>query len=112
LKPPLRDPRMKANILLFLRTNGEQLDAEIAKALHISKPQVLTHISELSAAGDVICCQVTRFNGGKKIEGVSCRLSAYVPPKATGPKPGAKRAAAANANNNHANNSHGEMNIA
>jgi hypothetical protein len=97
---------MKANILLFLRTNGEQLDAEIAKALHISKPQVLTHISELSAAGDVICCQVTRFNGGKKIEGVSCRLSAYVPPKATGPKPGAKRAAAANAN------AHNEVNIA
>lgn len=85
---------MKANILQFLRTNGEQLDAEIAKALHISKTQVLNHISELSAAGDVICCQVTRFFGGKKIEGVSCRLSAYVPPKATGPKPGAKRAAA------------------
>ena len=85
---------MKANILLFLRANGEQLDAEIAKALHISKTQVLNHISELSAAGDVICCQVTRFFGGKKIEGVSCRLAAYVPPRATGPKPGAKRAAA------------------
>ncbi len=99
---------MKANILQFLRTNGEQLDAEIAKALHISKPQVLTHISELSAAGDVICCQVTRFHGGKKVEGVSCRLSAYVPPKATGPKPGAKRGAA----NANAHNANTEMNIA
>jgi len=96
---------MKANILQFLRTNGEQLDAEIAKALHMSKAQVLNHISELSAAGDVICCQTTRFFGGKKVEGVSCRLSAYVPPKATGPKPGAKRAAS-NAN------PHTEMNIA
>ena len=77
------------------------LDAEIAKALHIPKPQVLNHIAELSALGEVICCRVTRFVGGKKIEGVSCRLSAYVPPKATGPKPGAKRAASANANLNN-----------
>jgi len=97
---------MKANILQFLRTNGEQLDAEIAKALHISKTQVLNHIAELSAAGDVICCQTTRFLGGKKIEGVSCRLSAYVPPKATGPKPGAKRAAS------NAHHAHTELNIA
>ena len=49
----------------------------------------------------MICCRVTRFVGGKKVEGVSCRLSAYVPPKATGPKPGAKRAASANANLNN-----------
>lgn len=93
---------MNTSILQFLRANGEQLDAEIAKALHIPKPQVLNHIAELSALGEVICCRVTRFVGGKKVEGVSCRLSAYVPPKATGPKPGAKRAAAsANANLNN-----------
>jgi hypothetical protein len=94
---------MKANILQFLRSNGEQLDAEIAKALHISKAQVLGHISELSAAGEVICCQVTRYFGGRKVEGVSCRLSAYVPPKASGPKPGAKRGAA---------NANAELNVA
>jgi hypothetical protein len=82
---------MNTSILQFLRNNGEQLDAEIAKALHIPKTLVLSHISQLSASGDVICCQVTRYLGGKKIEGVSCRLSAYVPPKASGPKPGAKR---------------------
>ena len=82
---------MNETILQFLRNNGEQLDAEIAKALHISKPLVLSHISELSSKGEVICCQVTRYFGGKKIEGVSCRLAAYVPPRATGPKPGAKR---------------------
>ena len=84
---------MKKSILDFLRTNGEQLDAEIAKALHVPKALILTHIAELSSAGDVICCQTTRFFGGKQIEGVSCRLSAYVPPRATGPKPGAKRGA-------------------
>jgi len=85
---------MKTTILQFLRNNGEQLDVEIAKALHVPKTLVLSHISELSSAGEVICCQVTRYVGGKQIEGVSCRLSAYVPPRATGPKPGAKRGAA------------------
>ena len=84
---------MSASILQHLRTNGEQLDAEIAKALRMTQAQVNSHIAKLSAAGDVICCQVTRYVDGKKIEGVSCRLSAYVPPRATGPKPGAKRAA-------------------
>jgi hypothetical protein len=99
------DIPMRTTILQHLRTSGEQMDVEIAKALHMTKAQVLTHISQLSAAGEVICCQVTRFNNGKPIEGVSCRLSAYVPPRATGPKPGAKRGAN-NANNNT------EMNVA
>jgi HTH domain len=86
--------RMNASILQFLKANGEQLDADIAKALGVSKPVIQSHISQLSATGEVICCLVTRYAGGKKIEGTSCRLSAYVPPRATGPKPGAKRAAA------------------
>ena len=89
---------MNTSILQFLRSNGEQLDADIAKALHMTKPQVLNQIAELSALGEVICCRVTRFVGGKKVEGVSCRLSAYVPPKASGPKPGAKHSTNANAN--------------
>jgi len=89
---------MKTTILQYLKANGEQLDVEIAKALHIPKPLVLSHISQLSTAGEVICCQVTRYVGGKQIEGVSCRLAAYVPPRATGPKPGAKRSAATDVN--------------
>lgn len=84
---------MRTTILEFLRSNGEQLDAEIAKALHLTKAEVLNHISQLSSAGDVICCQVTRYLGGKPVQGVSCRLSAYIPPRAPGPKPGAKRGA-------------------
>ena len=89
---------MKKTILQFLRNNGEQLDVEIAKALHMPKTLVLNHISQLSSSGDVICCHVTRYSGGKKVEGVSCRLSAYVPPRATGPKPGAKRGAVTDVN--------------
>jgi hypothetical protein len=89
---------MKETILRFLRDNGEQLDIEIAKALQIPKAQVENQIAQLSSAGEVICCQVTRYAGGKKIEGVSCRLSAYVPPRASGPKPGSKRGTNSEAN--------------
>ncbi|HWQ37750.1 MAG TPA: winged helix-turn-helix domain-containing protein [Burkholderiales bacterium] len=85
---------MNAAILQYLKDNGEQLDADIAKALQMPQSLVQRHISQLSASGEVICCQLTRYVGGKKIEGISCRLSAYVPPRATGPKPGAKKAAA------------------
>ncbi|NIO41915.1 MAG: hypothetical protein GTO41_18130 [Burkholderiales bacterium] len=49
-------------------------------------------LSQLSAAGEVICCHVTRYSGEKKVEGMSYRLSAHVPPRAPGRKPGgAKR---------------------
>ncbi len=89
---------MKTAILQFLRDNGEQLDADIAAALRVPKALVLNHISQLSSAGEVICCQVTRYVRGKEIAGVSCRVSAYVPPRATGPKPGAKRGAAPEVN--------------
>lgn len=90
---------MNSTILQYLKTNGEQMDVEIARALHMTKAQVLNHITQLSTAGEVICCQTTRFFGGKKVEGISCRLAAYTPPRATGPKPGAKKAAAAAAAN-------------
>ena len=79
---------MNTAILQYLRTNGEQLDAEIAKALGIPQAQVQRQLSQLSAAGEVICCHVTRYSGEKKIEGMSYRLSAHVPPRAPGRKPG------------------------
>lgn len=82
---------MNASILDFLKTNGEQLEAEIAKALHMPMTLVQSQVSQLSSAGEVICCKVTRYIDGKKIEGMSCRLSCNLPPHAPGPKPGAKR---------------------
>lgn len=84
---------MDAAILKYLKANGEQLNGEIAKALHTPPAVVHRHLMQLSTAGEVICCKVTRYTGGKKIEDISCRLSAHVPPRATGPKPGAKRGA-------------------
>lgn len=85
---------MNALILNFLKTNGEGLDADIAKALHLPVAQVKNQVSQLSSAGEVICCKVTRYVDGKKIEGISCRLSGNLPTPARGPKPGAKREAA------------------
>ena len=70
---------MNASILKYLRANGEQLDADISLALDIPMNQLKTQVAELSASGDVICCKVTRFIDGKKIEGTSCRLSCDLP---------------------------------
>ena len=41
----------------------------------------------LSQANEIICCNLTRFVAGKKIEGVSCRLSCDMPAAARGRKP-------------------------
>jgi len=82
---------MNASILTFLRSNGEQMDAEIAKALQIPLKTLQSQVAQLSLAGEVICCNVTRYIDGQKIEGVSCRLSCDLPAPARGRKPGAKR---------------------
>ena len=82
---------MKTSILDFLKTSGEQLDAQIAEALQMPMTTVRRDVSQLSAAGDVICCKVTRYVNGNKIEGVSCRLSSSLPAPARGPRPGAKQ---------------------
>jgi hypothetical protein len=89
---------MNASILTFLRNNGEQLDAEIAKALKIPLKTLQSQVSQLSSAGEVICCNVTRFIDGQKIEGISCRLSCDLPAPARGRKPGVKRDAGSETN--------------
>ena len=89
---------MSANILKYLRTHGEQLDADISKALKIPKAQLDKQLTDLLSAGEIICCHVTRYNGDKKIEGMSYRLSAHVPPRAPGRKPGAKSQASSSSN--------------
>ena len=78
-------------ILHYLKTNGEGLDADIAKALHMPMTLVRSHVSQLSSAGEVISCKVTKYIDGKTIEGISCRLSGNLPTPARGPKPGSKR---------------------
>lgn len=82
---------MTAAILKYLKANGEQLDSEISQALNMSMTQLKNQVAQLSASGDVICCKVTRYIDGKKIEGTSCRLSCDLPAPARGRKPGVKK---------------------
>ncbi len=86
---------MKASIMEFLKVHGEGLDAEIAKALRLPVSQVRERVLQLSSAGEVICCEVTRYVDGKKVEGISCRPAGKLPTPARGPKPGAKKEPAA-----------------
>lgn len=79
---------MSAKILDYLKANGEQLDLDISTALRIPMSQLKTLVEQLSASGDVICCHVTRFTDGQKIEGTSCRLSCDLPAPTRGRKPG------------------------
>lgn len=66
---------MSAAITDYLQANGEKMEAEIAKALQLTMTQVHDHLQQLSIKGEVICCKVTKFQDGKKVEGTSYRLS-------------------------------------
>lgn len=74
-------------ILLYLKKHGERLDSEIAVATGTSLAKVRLHLSELSDKREVMTCLSIRFEKGKKIEGIRCRLSGYIPPAAPGRKP-------------------------
>jgi len=77
---------MMQEILKFLKTHGEKLDTEIAEALGVSLAKAHAQLSELAAVGEVVTCHSIRFVKGKKIEGISCRLSGYTPKAAPGRK--------------------------
>lgn len=83
--------QIDAAILHFLKTNGPQSESQIAEALNLPVAQVHGHVAQMSSAGEIICCSLTQFKDGKKIEGISCRLSCYTPPAARGRKPGVKK---------------------
>ena len=65
---------MSAAIKEFLHLNGEKMEAEIATALQLPIAQIQSQLAQLSIAGDVICCKVTRYDRGTKVEGTSYRL--------------------------------------
>lgn len=76
----------KNKILQYLNKHGEQLDTEIADAIGISVAQTRSYLSELTEKGEVMSCQTIRFVKGKKIEGISCRISGFIPKAAPGRK--------------------------
>ena len=61
-------------ILQFLEKHGEQLDTEIAGATGIPLTSVYLHLSHLVARGEVIARRSIRFEKGKKIKGIRCRV--------------------------------------
>jgi predicted ArsR family transcriptional regulator len=74
-------------ILDHIKKHGQVCDAEIAKALGLGLVTVRNSLSDLSARGQISCCNVTRFKSGQPVEEVLCRVSGYVPPAAPGRKP-------------------------
>ena len=73
-------------ILQYLKTHGEQLDTEIAQAVGLSLAVVRQQLIDLASKGEIMSYQSTKFEKGKKIEGIRCRISGFVPPAAPGRK--------------------------
>jgi hypothetical protein len=55
--------------------------------MRFSRATVRKRLAEFSNAGDVVMCQLTRYEGTKTIEAWQCRVSGFVPAPAPGSKP-------------------------
>ena len=74
-------------ILECLTKHGQRLDSEIAEEIGLPLAKVRERLARLAASGEIITCNLTRFEkNGKRIEAVQCRISGYVPPLAPGRK--------------------------
>ena len=73
-------------VLECLKKYGQRLDLEIAKEMGMPLATVRQRLTGLAATGAVITCNLTRFEGGKRIDAWQCRVSGYVPPMAPGRK--------------------------
>ena len=74
-------------ILDYLKNTGERLDTEIAAATGLSLANVRNGVTELKARGAIMVCRSIRYQDGKEIEGLLCRISGYIPQAAPGRKP-------------------------
>jgi predicted ArsR family transcriptional regulator len=73
-------------ILEYLKKHGQRLDTEIAKEMGLSVTTVRQRVASLRATGEVITCDLTRFENGKQTQAWVCRASGYTPPPAPGRK--------------------------
>ena len=76
-----------SDVLQCLKKHGQRLDLEIAEETGVPLASVRERLSELSAAGMVVMCRLTRYEGANTVEAWQCRLSGFVPPPAPGRKP-------------------------
>lgn len=74
-------------ILDYLKNTGEKLDSEIAAATGLSLANVRSSVNDLHARGAVMVCRSIRYQDGKEIDGILCRISGYIPQAAPGRKP-------------------------
>lgn len=74
-------------IFEYIKKQGQVRDSEIATALKLSAGKVREALDELTASGQVFCCDLTRYENGKPIQEILCRISGYIPPAAPGRKP-------------------------
>jgi DNA-binding IclR family transcriptional regulator len=73
--------------LQCLKKHGERLDSEIAEEMGMPLATVRECLVRLAAAGEIITCNLTRFESGNPVQALQCRVTGYVPPKAPGRKP-------------------------
>ncbi|HEX7328646.1 MAG TPA: helix-turn-helix domain-containing protein [Casimicrobiaceae bacterium] len=75
-----------SEILECLKRHGQRLDSEIAEETGVPPATVRHRLAALAASGAIITCRLIRFDNGKRIEALQCRVSGYVPPPAPGRK--------------------------
>jgi DNA-binding IclR family transcriptional regulator len=74
------------DVLQCLKKYGQRLDLEIAHETGVPLATVRQRLAGLAATGAVITCTLTRFEKGKRIDALQCRVSGYTPPLAPGRK--------------------------
>ena len=79
--------REEIDTLQCLRKHGERLDSQIAHEMGVPVGAVRDCLMRLAAAGEIITCNLTRFERGNRVEALLCRVAGYIPPKAPGRKP-------------------------
>jgi len=72
--------------LQCLKKYGQRLDLEIAKEMGMPLAAVRQQLAGLAATGQIITCSLTRFEDGKRIDALQCRVSGYIPSLSPGPK--------------------------
>ena len=66
-------------ILQYLKAHGESLDTKIAEVTGITLAKTRAHLAELAAQREIMVCDSIRFEKGKEIRGLSCRLTGFTP---------------------------------
>ena len=74
------------DILFCLKKHGQRLDSELAKETGVPIAVVRQRLTELTATGAIITCESTRFEDGKRVDGLVYRMSGWIPPPAPGRK--------------------------